>query len=88
MADKTISIFGCRMAVVCWNANTSHWVSWRCKEMGLSLFAMAIFSILIVTTLKQIRVWKNDITLYRHALDVTDNNYVAHNNLAFLQQLA
>jgi len=31
---------------------------------------------------KQCGYWKNDITLWRHALEVTNNNYMAHNNLA------
>jgi tetratricopeptide (TPR) repeat protein len=43
--------------------------------------AVATVSILMVTTWKQAGYWKNDITLFQHALDVTKNNYMAHNNL-------
>ena len=29
----------------------------------------------------QVGYWRNDVTLYEHALAVTDDNYVAHTNL-------
>lgn len=29
----------------------------------------------------QLRYWKDSVTLFSHALDVTENNFVAHNNL-------
>jgi hypothetical protein len=33
------------------------------------------------TTLRQLTYWRSDVTLYRHALAVTSDNFVAHNNL-------
>ena len=30
----------------------------------------------------QISNWRNSVTLYSHALEVTERNYMAHNNLA------
>ena len=35
----------------------------------------------MVITWLQVPHWTNTITLFEHALDVTTNNYVAHNNL-------
>jgi tetratricopeptide (TPR) repeat protein len=32
-------------------------------------------------TARQLRFWKDSLTLFQHALDVTRNNYVAHNNV-------
>ncbi len=32
-------------------------------------------------TRQQIGYWKDSETLFRHALEVTENNYLAHNNL-------
>ncbi len=33
---------------------------------------------------KQVRYWKNDFSLFGHALAVTENNFIAHNNLGNL----
>ena len=48
------------------------------------LFPAGIFylTILAVLTWQQCGYWKNNITLFSHALQVTNNNYLAHNNLA------
>ena len=43
--------------------------------------AIAVLAILAVLTWKQCSYWKNSITLWNHALNVTKNNYIAHNNL-------
>lgn len=37
-------------------------------------------------TVQQTRTWRNSEALYTHALRVTENNHVAHNNLAALLQ--
>ena len=37
--------------------------------------------ILAVLTWQQCGYWKNSITLFNHALQVTKDNYLAHNNL-------
>jgi Flp pilus assembly protein TadD len=44
--------------------------------------AMVFFMILSLLTWQQCGHWKNSIELWQHALNVTDNNYMAHNNLA------
>jgi len=43
-----------------------------------AIAALAIFSVL---TWQQCGYWKNSITLFNHALQVTKDNYLVHNNL-------
>jgi tetratricopeptide (TPR) repeat protein len=38
--------------------------------------------LLIADTRIQAKTWQNSTTLFEHALDVIDDNYLAHNNLA------
>jgi len=58
---------------------------WRYKEKVLCVLAGIIISTLLLTTWKQVSHWKNSITLYKHAIRVTDkkfsNSTVVHNNL-------
>jgi protein O-mannosyl-transferase len=42
---------------------------------------IAFLAILSILTWKQCSYWKNTITLFNHALKVTENNYIAHNNI-------
>ncbi|NVM26518.1 MAG: tetratricopeptide repeat protein, partial [Desulfobacterales bacterium] len=53
----------------------------RHKEIGITIIVGALLSIFMVTTWLQVRYWNNNMTLFEHALDVTANNYLAHNNL-------
>ena len=70
------------------------WTMWDLlakKYFGKVLLAIASSSILVILsvfTWFQVSVWQNNETLYRHALKVTQKNYLAHNNLAvYLNQL-
>jgi tetratricopeptide (TPR) repeat protein len=47
---------------------------------GLSLFSLAACTIV---TSRQIGYWRNSETLFRRAVQVTDKNYLAYNNLGF-----
>lgn len=49
------------------------------KEVLVALSTVAILSCFIVTW-TQTGYWQNNITLFSHALSVTDGNYVAYNN--------
>lgn len=53
---------------------------WRKRKIGLATLAVLLVSVLSVTTWIQLRYWKNSITLSQHALDVTENNFIAHSN--------
>jgi tetratricopeptide (TPR) repeat protein len=54
---------------------------WRHREKVLSAAGTAIISVLLVVTWVQVGYWRDSITLFQHALDVTSNNHMAHNNL-------
>lgn len=54
-------------------------------QHGRSLFSSAAALILIcmiIVTWVQLRHWKNNLTLFNQAIEVTDDNYLAYNNLA------
>ena len=55
---------------------------WRYKKIGLRAIGGVSLLVLMATTYVQAGYWKNSITLFERALDVTSNNYVALNNLA------
>jgi len=61
---------------------------WRHRRIGLDLLAGAVLLISMICTWKQLHHWRNSITLWQHALSVTQNNYLAHENLgiAFAEQ--
>jgi tetratricopeptide (TPR) repeat protein len=63
-----------------WGAQelTSHW---RYRSVLLPAMGIAVLLLCSAATRKQIEVWKNGETLFRHALEVTRNNTVAHLNL-------
>ena len=48
-----------------------------------SLLAAAMLSAFALIAQKQVMFWQNTETLFRHALALTENNYVALNSLAF-----
>ena len=54
---------------------------WRFREIKLATLSAALISILMATTYLQAGYWTNSITLFEHALDVADNNYIAHHKL-------
>ncbi len=60
----------------------SHWEF--VKKRGTQAAAVAgglVLLALMMVSFVQTSVWKNNFTLYRHALAVDDTNHVAHNNL-------
>ena len=54
---------------------------WRYSGIGLLLATGALFSALMICTSVQVQHWRNSLTLFEHALDVTTDNWLAHNNL-------
>ncbi|QTA92396.1 Tetratricopeptide repeat-containing protein [Desulfonema magnum] len=54
---------------------------WRHAKTGLVIIAVMVLSILTVMTWFQVRYWKNNITLFEHALKVNPHNYVAHGHM-------
>jgi tetratricopeptide (TPR) repeat protein len=54
---------------------------WRSKEIVLAASAGIVLSVLSVTSWIQAGYWMNSITLFEHALKVTDKNDIAHLSL-------
>ena len=55
--------------------------AWRHRGIVLGGAAVTVVSALMVCTWMQLQHWKNDRTLFEHALKVTANNYLAHDSL-------
>ena len=54
---------------------------WRHRKAFGGLLSGAVLTILMILAWFQAQHWKNSITLFEHALRVTEGNYLAHNNL-------
>jgi tetratricopeptide (TPR) repeat protein len=54
---------------------------WRYRRLVLGLSAGALLLSLAVLAWFQVRYWTDSLTLFQHAVEVTDNNWLAHNNL-------
>ncbi|MFO8048511.1 MAG: tetratricopeptide repeat protein [Desulfosudaceae bacterium] len=52
------------------------------KKPLIGLAGLALLLALGTASRHQLGYWRNDLTVFEHALAVTDNNYAAHNNLA------
>lgn len=51
------------------------------SKIILPAIAGPILIVFMTITYFQVQHWKNSVTLWEHALDVTTNNYIPHNNL-------
>jgi tetratricopeptide (TPR) repeat protein len=82
MADRYsyIPFIGLFVAIV-WglNAAASEWRIPNLWRAGAAVFAVFILGCL---TYRQLGYWRDDETLWRYTLSVTERNYMAHNNLA------
>jgi tetratricopeptide (TPR) repeat protein len=95
MADRYayISFIGLFVAVV-WGLDAWSMQSWRVNTNTATSehrvtspwygAAVVVIFILGCLTYGQVRHWRDDDTLWRYTLTVTDRNYVAHNNLALM----
>jgi tetratricopeptide (TPR) repeat protein len=55
--------------------------TWRYRQAFLSVAAVGSIAACIVLTRGDLRYWRTSATLFEHALKVTEDNYVAYNNL-------
>jgi len=72
-----VPLIGVYVAVV-WGLGA--FVSRRGRGVALAM-SVVVLSVLTVVARRQVEVWHDDATLFRHALRVTENNALAHNNL-------
>jgi tetratricopeptide (TPR) repeat protein len=60
---------------------------WRYRRIALSAASVLVFAVLLLCTRRQVKIWQNDFTLFGHAIAVTENNPIMHNNFALAIQL-
>src|SRR5262249_30478646 len=51
---------------------------WRHRQVFCTVAAIVVLAACTLATARQLRFWKDSLTLFEHALAVTRNNYVAH----------
>ncbi|NQT10955.1 MAG: tetratricopeptide repeat protein [Desulfobacteraceae bacterium] len=54
---------------------------WTNKKIVSSILAMSVLLVLTMQSFHQAAHWKNSSTLFENAIKVTENNWLAHNNL-------
>lgn len=57
---------------------------WRYYKTALTVSAVLVLMPLAICTWFQVGYWKNSVTLFEHALSVTSNNSLIHNNLGIV----
>ncbi len=55
---------------------------WNLSKKVLPLTALALLVTLAIITRNQVNYWQDSVTLFRHTLSVTKDNYLAQNGLA------
>jgi len=69
--------------IVTW-ATADIFSSWRYRKIFLSGAATIVLVILSICTIFQLRYWRNSMSLFRHAVAVTNYNYICYNNLGYV----
>jgi len=55
---------------------------WKFQKSVSAAFGVGVIVVLMAVSWQQIGHWKNSTAVFKHALEVTQNNSVAHNNYA------
>jgi len=55
---------------------------WQYRKIILTLLSLVVVLSLSICTRLQLRHWRNNYTLFEHAINVTSDNFVMHNNYA------
>jgi len=66
--------------IIAWGG-TELAIKWRLKKSFLAITTFLILTILLTGSWFQVHHWANNFTLYKHAINATVDNQVAHNNL-------
>jgi len=67
--------------IIAWGASEL-FEKWHYRKVVLRTSSLIILSALAICTSFQLRYWRSDVSLFRHALKVTENNYLAHLQVA------
>jgi tetratricopeptide (TPR) repeat protein len=54
---------------------------WRYGRAALATSGALLVAVLMISTVLQVQIWRNSVTLFDHTLRMTVNNYLIHNNL-------
>lgn len=81
MADRYtyIPLIGLFMVIVWGSVDICR--RFQCSMMILRVSAVVVLTALSIQSYVQVQYWKDAIQLFRHAINVTKGNYIAHNNL-------
>jgi Flp pilus assembly protein TadD len=81
MADRYMYIpaMGVMIAVVWGLAGLTQ--GRRYRQVAMSVAGCGVIVVYMLLTRRQLGYWKDSETLFRHALDVTQNNYVVHQKM-------
>jgi tetratricopeptide (TPR) repeat protein len=79
MADRYtyLTMLGVELAVL-WSIRD--WAVSAAARRGCAVATVAVLLFCAARTWNQLGVWKNSFTLFDHAIAVTENNYLAHDN--------
>ena len=64
--------------IVAWGASEIG-AKLRYRRIGFGVIAGAVLTVMLIYTRMQVRYWRDSLTLFRHALAVTENNFIMHN---------
>jgi tetratricopeptide (TPR) repeat protein len=67
--------------IIAWSAK-EFVPKWHYRNIVLTVLSIAAFVPLSLTSRQQLNYWKNSLTLFEHALRVTENNYMLLSNYA------
>ena len=82
MADRYTYVPLIGLFIICaWGA-AEIFTKWPSKRIAAPIAAVIIFAPLMILSWLQVGYWANSTTLFKHALNVTTNNFLAHNALA------
>ena len=81
MADRYtyVSLIGL-FIIIAWGISDLS-TKWRYRKPVLTILTGILLSFLMINTWFQVRIWRNSQSLFEHAINVTDNNYVIYNGL-------
>ncbi len=73
--------------VLAWGASEAAG-RWRWGKPALAVSTLVVCSAWSIAAWFNVEHWQNSISLFRHAIEVTNENYVAYNNLAVAERQA
>ena len=82
MADRWayIPVVGVLVLLI-WGLHELFVERFKIKKLIIYLTGIACLSVMVPVTYLQVGYWKNSYTLFKHALEVTEGNFLAHNNM-------